>query len=235
VWVPISSTNTSRPGSMRPTSMRHSTLKNSSRSTAPWDLFFGSCALASAPDRPSLRLPKPPRWHTGTRLSGSGWPTASVRGLLRGASWPSRPALWGSAGSLPRLERPALVELLAVAALVAFDRGAIDPEASGSLCLGNSFLERLYDLLSEIQRICTHASTIPGAPSSQSAVRVQGLRGRGAGPPRPGEGPRADLRRHQRSQRSAKPTTRRASDLGGLDQTGVAGFAPRHERTAPLP
>ena len=44
VWVPISSTNTNRPGSMRPTSMRHRLLKNSSRSAAPPDLFFGSYA-----------------------------------------------------------------------------------------------------------------------------------------------------------------------------------------------
>jgi hypothetical protein len=62
--------------------------------------------------------------------------------------------------------------LLAVAALVAFDRGAIDSEASGGLGLGHALLHRLDDLLSQVQRICTHASTIPGASSSQSAVSL---------------------------------------------------------------
>src|SRR5215203_2229438 len=51
--------------------MRHRLLKNSSLSAAPVDLFFGSCALAPPPDIPSLRTPKPPRAHTGTRLFGS--------------------------------------------------------------------------------------------------------------------------------------------------------------------
>ena len=40
MWVPISSTNTNRSGSMRPTSMRHKSLKNSSLSAAHLDLFF---------------------------------------------------------------------------------------------------------------------------------------------------------------------------------------------------
>jgi hypothetical protein len=53
--------NTRRPGSIPPTSMRHRLLKNSSLSAAPVDLFFGSCALAQPPDKPSLRSPKPPR------------------------------------------------------------------------------------------------------------------------------------------------------------------------------
>jgi len=48
VWVHISSTNTSRPGSMLPTSMRQSTLRNSSLSAALLDLF-------SAPAEASYR------------------------------------------------------------------------------------------------------------------------------------------------------------------------------------
>jgi hypothetical protein len=71
-----------------------------------------------------------------------------------------------SAGSLSRLQGTAFVELLAVA----FDCRTIDSETAGSLCLGHALLNRLDDLLSEVQRLSTHASTIPGAPPSQSAV-----------------------------------------------------------------
>jgi hypothetical protein len=54
---------------------------------------------------------------------------------------------------------------------VAFDRRAIDPETPGGFGLGDAPLNRLYDLLSEVKRVSTPASTIPGALSSQSAVR----------------------------------------------------------------
>jgi hypothetical protein len=46
-----------------------------------------------------------------------------------------------------------------------------DPEAAGGIGLGDALLNRLDDLLSEVQRVCTHRLAIPGAPSSQSAVR----------------------------------------------------------------
>lgn len=74
------------------------------------------------------------------------------------------------ARGLPGLEGAALVEKLAVA----FDRGAIDAESAGGLDLGDSFFDRFDDLSSEVKRICTYASTIPGAPSSQSAVTAWG-------------------------------------------------------------
>jgi hypothetical protein len=61
----------------------------------------------------------------------------------------------------------------------------------------------------------------------ERVLRVQGLRGRGAGPGGSGQGPGGDLRRRQRSQRSGKPTTRRASKVENPGQTGSAGFAPR--------
>src|SRR5688500_11862546 len=48
----------------------------------------------------------------------------------------------------------------------------MNPEASGSLGLGDALFHRLDELFSEVQRICAHASTIPGAPSMQSAVRA---------------------------------------------------------------
>ena len=56
---------------------------------------------------------------------------------------------------------------------VALDRGAIYPEASGGLCLGHALLHRFDDLLSEVQRVRFHASTLPGAASSQPAVSGQ--------------------------------------------------------------
>src|SRR3712207_3062969 len=72
------------------------------------------------------------------------------------------------AGGFPRPEGAALIGLLAIA----FDRSAIYPEASGGLCLGHALLHRLYDLLSEVQRVRSHVSTILGASSSQPAVRT---------------------------------------------------------------
>jgi hypothetical protein len=71
-------------------------------------------------------------------------------------------------GAFSGFERSALVELLAVT----LERRAIDPEAAGGLGLLYALLHRLDDLLPEVERISTHASTIPGAPSSQSAVRT---------------------------------------------------------------
>jgi hypothetical protein len=79
VWVPISSTNTSRPGLMRQTSMRHKLLKNSSLSAAPLDLFFGSCADVLQPGKPSPRSPSPPT-HCKQELGSLG--VGSPRPLL---------------------------------------------------------------------------------------------------------------------------------------------------------
>src|SRR5829696_319634 len=73
-------------------SMRHSHLKNSSRSTAALNLFFGSYIDFVLPERRALRLPAPPREQRGTVLSESGWPTASLRDLPKGAFLPSLPA-----------------------------------------------------------------------------------------------------------------------------------------------
>lgn len=66
----------------------------------------------------------------------------------------------------PQLQGSALIKLLAVA----FDCRPVNTETAGSLGLGNALVHRLDDLLPEVQRICTHASTLPGTPSSQSAV-----------------------------------------------------------------
>src|SRR5215216_6071282 len=97
----------------------------------------------------------------------------AVGGLLRGLFSPSRLA------SGP-CQEPSWVggcHAHRVACRVAFDRRTIDPEAAGSLGLGDALLNRLDDLLlSEVKRICTHAFTISGAPSSQSAVRPQAWR-----------------------------------------------------------
>ena len=165
MWVPISSTNTKRSASMRPSSSRHRLLKNSSRSSAPLVLFFGCARCARAYDRRWLRSPSLRTRPRGTRPSESGWPTAffdifyeQLRGLLVQLRSPAR--------GFPGLEGAALVEELTVA----FYGGTIDPKTAGCLGLGYALLYRLYDLLSEVQRISTHASTIPGAPSPQSAV-----------------------------------------------------------------
>src|SRR3712207_7414594 len=93
-------------------------------------------------------------------------PTPVRHKSLKNSSLSAAYLLRGSAWSLSGFERSAPVELLAVT----LDRRAIDPEAAGGLGLGDALLHRLDDLLPEVERISTHASTIPGAPSSQSAV-----------------------------------------------------------------
>ena len=71
MWVPISSTNTNRPGSMRQTSMCHSLLKNSFRSAAPLNLLPAPTEASYPLDKLLLPSPKPPTPQTGTRPSGS--------------------------------------------------------------------------------------------------------------------------------------------------------------------
>ena len=53
---------------------------------------------------------------------------------------------------------------------VAFDRSAIDTEAPSGLGLWDALLDRLDDLLSEVNRVRTHTVALPGAASSQPAV-----------------------------------------------------------------
>jgi hypothetical protein len=165
--VPISSTNTRRSASMRPSSSRHRSLKNSSRSSAPLVLFSAVREASKRPADRSLahRNPAEGEKELGPLRMGSPRPFFEIfyeqlGGLLVQLRSPT--------GSLAGFERAALVELLTVA----FDRGTIDPETAGGLGLGDALFDRLDDLLSEVKRICTHASTIPGAPSSQSAVTI---------------------------------------------------------------
>jgi len=53
---------------------------------------------------------------------------------------------------------------------VAFDRRSMNTETAGGLGLGDALFHRLDYLPSEVERTDTNASTILGAPSSQSAV-----------------------------------------------------------------
>jgi hypothetical protein len=72
------------------------------------------------------------------------------------------------AGSFPRLYGTALIELLAVT----LDRCPMNAETAGGLTLGDALLHRLDDLLSEVQRVRSHASTFPGSALLQPAVKA---------------------------------------------------------------
>jgi hypothetical protein len=75
----------------------------------------------------------------------------ALGGLPRVAFWPSGRASVSCRG-LRRLQGAALIQPFAVA----FERGAIYPEAPCGLGLGEALLDRLDDLLPEVKRICTN-------------------------------------------------------------------------------
>src|SRR5215212_5418570 len=166
VWVPISSTNTRPEGSMLPTSVRHRLLKNSSLSAAPLDLFSAPAkgSYRPADRRFAHRNPRDGEQELGPLgVGGPRSPFEVFYEQLAGLLAQLRSLAWG----LRRLQGAALVELLAVA----FDRSAIDPEAAGGLGFGDALFHRFDYLLSKVQRVCSHVSTIPGATSTQPAVR----------------------------------------------------------------
>src|SRR5215208_7196794 len=165
VWVPISSTNTRPEGSMLPTSVRHRLLKNSSLSAAPLDLFSAPAkgSYRPADRRFAHRNPRDGEQELGPLgVGGPRSPFEVFYEQLAGLLAQLRSLAWG----LRRLQGAALVELLAVA----FDRSAIDPEAAGGLGFGDALFHRFDYLLSKVQRVCSHVSTIPGATSTQPAV-----------------------------------------------------------------
>src|SRR5215212_2020135 len=172
VWVPISSTNTRPEGSMLPTSVRHRLLKNSSLSAAPLDLFSAPAkgSYRPADRRFAHRNPRDGEQELGPLgVGGPRSPFEVFYEQLAGLLAQLRSLAWG----LRRLQGAALVELLAVA----FDRSAIDPEAAGGLGFGDALFHRFDYLLSKVQRVCSHVSTIPGATSTQPAVRSSGALG----------------------------------------------------------
>src|SRR5215212_4455907 len=157
--------NTSRDGSTRLNSLRQRLLKNSSRSSAPLVFFSAVRQTLERAAYGSLahRYPAGGEEELGPLRVSRPWPLFQIfqeqlpRLLVQ---------LRFIAGGLRRLQSTALLEPLTVA----FDRGTIYPETARSLGLGDALLDRLDDLLSEVQRIRTHACALPGASSSQSAV-----------------------------------------------------------------
>ena len=90
---------------------------------------------------------------------------------MRGASSLSRRASEPCRGPSPRLQgAAALIEKLAVT----LDRCSVHAETAGGLGLGDALLDRFDDLLPEVpevHRVRIHMPALPGAASSQPAVR----------------------------------------------------------------
>jgi hypothetical protein len=133
----------------------------------PWDLFSAVRRTPEHPASSSLAHRDPAGGHKELSPLNEVGPRTLFEVFPRGVFWPSRPT---SASCLGPSKAPRCGARLA-AFTVALDRGAIDAETAGGLGPGYSRLNRLYDLLSWVKRTCTHASTMPGAPSSQSAFR----------------------------------------------------------------
>jgi hypothetical protein len=172
VWVPTSSTNTKRSGSRLPTSMHQSTLKRTRLVLLPlWTFFSAPAQSPYCPTNCRFAYTNPRDGEQKLGSLGVGGPRPLLKVIseqLRGLLVELR-SLGREPSSLGGCR--ALVEPFAVA----LERGAIYPEAAGRLCLlGHTLLHRFDDLLSEVQRVRFHASTLPGAASSQPAV-TEGL------------------------------------------------------------
>ena len=147
--------------------MRHRLLKNSSRSAALPDLFFRLLQREVSYRSADRRFAHPHSHHGEQELGplGVGGPGSLLEVLDK-----ELPRLLVEfrclAGSLPRLQGAVLIEPFAVA----LDRRSVNAETPSGLTLGNALLNRLDDLLSEIQRVCFHVSALPGTTSSQPAV-----------------------------------------------------------------
>ena len=165
--MPISSTNINSPGSMLATSMSHRLLKNSSRSVALLDLFSAPVEASYRPADRRFARPHPKDGKQEFRLPSVGSPRPLFEVFCK-ESHRFLVELRSLAGGLPRLQGAALIELLAVA----LDRCSVDAETVGGLALGDALLHRPDDLLPEVHRVRFHVSVLPGAASSQPAVRT---------------------------------------------------------------
>jgi hypothetical protein len=164
VWVPISSANTRREGSRPPSPPRQP--DELVAFSGPYGPFFRLCERRLSVRQTWPRSPRPRTWHKGIRPSANGWPKGALGDSPRGASWPSRRASVSCRGPS---KAPRWSARLAACSSVLRWLGERRNEGRSRPWVRPLF-DRLDDLPSEVKRTCTHASTISGAPSSQSAV-----------------------------------------------------------------